>query len=249
MSRIVKFCGSLELTNSPAGPTGLLCALLARQLNLKICILDAKNGPLRVGGADAITARTQQYLEVTSNSKSTSSEKTSILQELLKRGIKCNSKLLLQLNGVASKLTAVIASTTYAGGQITSRQSHWWNSIPHTFYDNLLMIGQPYIESLFVSNLDVPIHYEEPVIDFSHTASPSTVTVKTAKRAIRAKYCIAADGARSFMRKALDIGWEGTKPNMVWTVMDCWIETTFPVGRQIVTLEVDGESRVAWIPR
>lgn len=111
------------------------------------------------------------------------------------------------------------------------------------------MIGQPYIESLFVSRLDIPVHYAEAVVEVSHTISESAVTVKTAKRSIRAKYCIAADGARSFVRNSLEIGWEGTKPNMVWTVMDCWIETTFPVGRQIVTLEIDGESRVAWIPR
>jgi phenol 2-monooxygenase len=111
------------------------------------------------------------------------------------------------------------------------------------------MIGQPYIEWLFVSNLDITVNYAEPVIDFSHTESPEVVIVETAKRTVRARYCIAADGARSFLRTKLEIGWEGMKPNMVWTVMDCWVETTFPVGKQIVTLEVDGESRVAWIPR
>ena len=111
------------------------------------------------------------------------------------------------------------------------------------------MIGQPFIERHFASHIDVPVHYNEPALSFSHTTSPLGVVVQTPKRTIRAKYCLAADGARSFMRNELGIGWEGTKPNMVWAVLDCWIDTTFPVTREIVTLQVDEESRMAWIPR
>lgn len=111
------------------------------------------------------------------------------------------------------------------------------------------MIGQPFIERHFAAHIDVPVSYNEPALSFSHTTFPLSVTVETAKRTVRAKYCLAADGARSFMRNALNIGWEGTKPNMVWAVLDCWIDTTFPVTREIVTLQVDGESRMAWIPR
>lgn len=141
------------------------------------------------------------------------------------------------------------ASTTYADGEFTSRQSKWWNGIPHTSYNNLLMIGQPYIERHFISHIDTPVYYDEPALSFSHTTSPLSVTVQTAKRTVRAKFCLAADGARSFFRNQLNIGWEGTKPNMVWAVLDCWIDTTFPVTREIITLQVDGESRMAWIPR
>ncbi|KAJ4310618.1 hypothetical protein N0V94_008347 [Neodidymelliopsis sp. IMI 364377] len=215
----------VDLVIIGAGPTGLLSALLARQLGLSVCILDAKQGPLEVGGADAITARTQQYLEVASNADKSNAKDAGLLAELLNRGVKCNN------------------------GEFTSRQSKWWNGIPHTFYNNLLMIGQPFIERHFASHIDTPVHYSEPALSFSHTTSPPSVTVHTAKRTVKATYCLAADGARSFMRNELGIGWEGTKPNMVWAVLDCWIDTTFPITREIVTLQVDGESRMAWIPR
>ncbi|KAG9195153.1 hypothetical protein G6011_273 [Alternaria panax] len=214
-----------------AGPTGLFSALLARQLGLDVCILDAKSGPLQVGGADAITARSQQYLEVASNFASNVNKDAGILGELLNNGVKCNT------------------SSIYADGEFTSRQSHWWNGIPHTFYNNLLMIGQPFIERHLVSYLDVPVNYSEPALSFSHSIAPLGVTVQTPKRTIKAKYCLASDGARSFMRGELGIGWEGDKPNMVWAVLDCWIDTTFPIGKEIVTLQSDGESRMAWIPR
>lgn len=111
------------------------------------------------------------------------------------------------------------------------------------------MIGQPFIERHFAAHIDAAVHYDEPALSFSHTTAPMSVTVQTAKRTVQAKFCIAADGARSFMRKALNIGWEGTKPNMVWAVLDCWIDGTFPVTREIITLQIDGESRLAWIPR
>ncbi|KAL1641858.1 hypothetical protein SLS61_009965 [Didymella pomorum] len=221
----------VDLVIIGAGPTGLLSALLARQLGLSVCILDAKQGPLEVGGADAITARTQQYLEVAGNAEQSYGKDAGLLGELLNWGVKCNT------------------STTYADGEFTSRQSKWWNGIPHTFYNNLLMIGQPYIERHFASHIDVSIHYDELALSFSHSTSSVSITVRTAKRTVEGKFCLAADGARSFVRSQLNIGWEGTKPNMVWAVLDCWIDTTFPVTREIVTLQVDGESRMAWIPR
>lgn len=66
--------------------------MLARQLGISVCVLDAKQGPLEVGGADAITARTQQYLEVAGNAEHTQKKDAGILAELLNRGVKCNSE-------------------------------------------------------------------------------------------------------------------------------------------------------------
>lgn len=80
------------LNGNLAGPTGLLSALLARQLDLTVCIFDSKEGPLEFGGADAITARTQQYLEIVGNFEKDDRRGAGILGELLKRGIKCNSE-------------------------------------------------------------------------------------------------------------------------------------------------------------
>lgn len=118
------------------------------------------------------------------------------------------------------------------------------------------MIGQPYIERHLTSYLDVPIHYGEPALALSHTHSVETpasdlqfALVQTAHRKVKARFCLAADGAKSFVRSELGIRWEGTKPNMVWAVLDCWIETTFPLAKEIVTLQIDGQSRMAWIPR
>jgi phenol 2-monooxygenase len=55
--------------------------VLARNLGLSVCIIDQAAGPLVVGRADALNARTQQLLDV-----------AGVLPELLPQGIKCNSK-------------------------------------------------------------------------------------------------------------------------------------------------------------
>ncbi len=45
-----------------AGPVGLLCAWLGRLCGLQMAIVDTTPGPLTVGRADALNARTLQLL-------------------------------------------------------------------------------------------------------------------------------------------------------------------------------------------
>lgn len=66
---------------------------------------------------------------------------------------------------------------------------------------------------------------------------------------IRSRYVVGADGARSTVRTALGINFTGTKPEMTWAVLDTFIDTDFHVCSEIVTFQLNQESRVAWIPR
>ncbi|KAH8883578.1 FAD binding domain-containing protein [Thozetella sp. PMI_491] len=201
------------------GPTGLLAGLLASRLGLTISIVDAKPGPLDLGRADALNARTQQYLEV-----------VGILDELLPQGLKCNT------------------SSTFADGDFKSRQSHWWTSLEHCEHPNFLMIGQPVVEELLVQRLDAPVHYNESAVTVSEDKTGVTIATDRG-RTIRSKFALAADGARSTVRQLLGIGFTGTKPEMVWAVLDTFIDTDFPVCSEIITFQLDGQSRVSWIPR
>ncbi|KAE8149944.1 monooxygenase [Aspergillus avenaceus] len=211
--------GNVDLVIVGGGPTGLTSAVLARSLGLSVYIIDAKDGPLEVGRADALNARTQQYLEVSGT-----------LHSLLPQGITCNT------------------SSTFEGGKFTSRQSQWWTSLAHTHRPNFLMLGQSRVEEALRQQLDISIDYGSHVVAIAETSEHVTVTTNRDK-VIRAKYAIASDGARSFVRRTLDIPFVGTKPEMVWAVLDTFLETDFPVCSEIISLQVDGQSRVAWIPR
>lgn len=110
------------------------------------------------------------------------------------------------------------------------------------------MIGQPEVEQVLLSRLKAPIRYGEKVVSISETESSVSVTTDLGQT-IRSKYAIAADGARSTIRNALGIDFAGTKPEMVWAVLDTFINTDFPVCSEIITFQLNGQSRVSWIPR
>ncbi|KAK1964630.1 putative monooxygenase [Colletotrichum sublineola] len=221
--------GSLQHNNTPetrvdlaiigGGPTGLLTGYLAEQLGVSVCIIDAKQGPLDLGRADALNARTQQYLEV-----------VGILDNLIPQGITCNT------------------SSTFADGNFKSRQSHWWTSLEHCFRKNFLMIGQPAVEKVLAERLKTPPSYGETVSSIAEDGSGVTTTTSKG-RTIRSRYAVGADGARSTVRNALGISFTGTKPEMVWAVLDTFIDTTFPVCSEIITFQLNGQSRISWIPR
>lgn len=110
------------------------------------------------------------------------------------------------------------------------------------------MISQPVIEALLSSHISDKIHYGERVVSLSE--DDTSVHINTDKgRRITSKYAIGADGARSMVRSALGITFTGTKPEMVWAVLDAFIETDFPQCPEIITFELNGQSRVSWIPR
>ncbi|CAM1507717.1 Fc.00g045650.m01.CDS01 [Cosmosporella sp. VM-42] len=209
----------VDVTIVGGGPTGLFTALLLHCLGVSVCVLDEKPAILKAGRADALNARTQQYFEV-----------AGILDELLPRGLKCNT------------------SSTFSRGEFKSRQNAWWVSIEHALHKNFLMIGQPVVEEVISRKLQgVVMHHEK--VNYI-TEDKNFVIVRTQSGCqFRSRFAVGADGARSMVRNSLGVGFVGTKPEMLWAVLDTFIETDFPVCPEIITFELGGQSRVSWIPR
>ncbi|EOD52644.1 putative fad binding domain containing protein [Neofusicoccum parvum UCRNP2] len=211
-----------DLTIVGAGPTGLTIALLARQLGLSVFIADKAPTSLPVGRADALNARSQQTLEV-----------VGVLDKLEPKGLKCNT------------------SSTFSDGNFVSRQNKWWVSLQNCFRPNFLMIGQSDVEAAMLSMLDVPCHHSHEALSIEECTVNGEDFVRTtfADKVVVSKYAVGADGARSMVRNALDIPFEGDKPNMNWHVLDTFIDTDFPCCPEIITFQVDGQARISWIPR
>ncbi|KAK8133584.1 FAD binding domain containing protein [Apiospora sp. TS-2023a] len=230
-----------ELVIIGGGPTGLLCALLALQFGISVSLIDAKESTLEAGRADGLNARTQEYLGVVGT-----------LDNLRPNGIVCN--------------TTPTASSTFANGAFQSRQSDWWTSLEHCLYKNMLIIGQPEVEKTLLLQLKTYRgNYEIPglAIHFGHHARSIVedgegVTVLSedvnengvhSQITTRAQFAIGADGARSMVRPRVGIRFEGTQPQMVWAVLDTFLDTEFPVCPEIISLQLNGQCRVLWIPR
>lgn len=110
------------------------------------------------------------------------------------------------------------------------------------------MLGQPVVESAIANRLRSPVYHNETLV--SITENEHSVTAETsAGRVIRSRYAVGADGAKSTVRTSLGIPFTGTKPEMIWAVLDTFIDTDFPVCSEIITFQLNGESRVSWIPR
>ncbi|KAH0601869.1 hypothetical protein MHUMG1_00748 [Metarhizium humberi] len=202
------------------GPTGLFTGLLLHRLGVSVCIIDGKPSTLELGRADALNARTQQYLEV-----------AKLLDELLPIGLKCNT------------------SSTFADGEFKSRQNTWWVGLENTLHKNFLMVGQPVVEKVIASKLgEGLVRFGEQVVSVTED-DEGVETVTDSGFRVRSKYAVGSDGARSMVRQAIGATFTGTKPEMLWAVLDTFIDTDFPLCPEIITFQLNGQSRVSWIPR
>ncbi|ELR23151.1 FAD-dependent oxidoreductase, putative [Acanthamoeba castellanii str. Neff] len=177
---------------------------------------------LPVGRADALNARSQQTLEV-----------VGVLDKLEPKGLKCNT------------------SSTFSDGNFVSRQNDWWVSLKNTARPNFLMIGQADVEAAMHSMLDITCHHGHEALNIEEVTIDGEDYVRTtfADKVIVSRYAVGADGAKSLVRNTLNIPFEGDKPNMVWHVLDTFIDTDFPVCPEIITFQVAGQARISWIPR
>ncbi len=141
-----------------------------------------------------------------------------------------------------------VASSTFGDGEFKSRQNQWWVSLEHTLHKNFLMIGQPVVEKMLSDKLEGHVHYGEDVKSISEDSNGVDV-VTSSGRKVRSTYALGADGSRSFVRKAIGATFTGSKPEMLWAVLDTFIDTDFPSCPEIITFQLNGQSRVSWIPR
>lgn len=204
-----------------AGPVGLMCGYLAYLSGMNVILLDKSDGPLKVGRADALNARTLQLLEV-----------AGLFDELYPLGKTCNT------------------SSVWANGQFLSRQSKWWDALDGCFHKHFLMLGQSHFEKLLDQKLrdeGVEIRRQTTVWDVATTEEGCT-TFLTSGDAIQSDFVIGADGSRSLVREILDIPFPIIRPEIVWAVIDGVISTDFPKVPEIIVFQAE-TSDVAWIPR
>lgn len=197
-----------------------MCAYLANISGLRTIIVDRSVGPLAVGRADALNARTLQLLAV-----------AGLFEDLYPLGKPCNT------------------SSVWANGEFISRQSSWWDQLDGCFHKHFLMLGQSYVEQCLDKRLRQwgGVMRSSDVKDV-RTTPDGCITVLTSGDEIRSKFVIGADGSRSFVRNLFNIPFEIIRPQITWAVIDGVIKTNFPKVPEIIVCQTDS-SDVAWIPR
>jgi 2-polyprenyl-6-methoxyphenol hydroxylase-like FAD-dependent oxidoreductase len=204
-----------------AGPVGLMCAYLGRLCGIDVIVIDKSEGPLEVGRADALNARTLQLLEL-----------VDLFDELYPLGKTCNT------------------SSVWANGQFVSRQSKWWEQLEGCLHKHFLMLGQSHLEKLLdrkLREIDAAVRRSTSIENIELNSTGCLTTLSTGER-IQSRYVIGADGAHSFVRNHFEVPFEITRPQIVWAVIDGIIETDFVKVPEIIVFQAE-TSDVAWIPR
>lgn len=204
-----------------AGPVGLLSAYLARLCGLRVVIFDKSEGPLEVGRADALNARTLQLFEI-----------VGLFGQLYPLGKPCNT------------------SSVWANGGFVSRQSHWWESLEGCLHKHFLMLGQSFVERLLdgqLSELGCPVKRRTEIKSLQVLETGCEVVTSDGET-ITSRYLIGADGSRSWVREHLEIPFSIVRPQIIWAVIDGVLDTDFPKVPEIIVFQNE-TSDVAWIPR
>jgi 2-polyprenyl-6-methoxyphenol hydroxylase-like FAD-dependent oxidoreductase len=204
-----------------AGPVGLMCAYLGQLCGMHTIIIDKSEGPLKVGRADALNARTLQFLEI-----------VNVFAELYPLGKICNT------------------SSVWADGQFISRQSSWWDELEGCMHKHFLMLGQSYLEKLLDKKLTTMGRAVKRLttIENIELNKEGCLTTLSNGEKIQSKYLIGADGSRSFVRNHCKIPFNIMRPQIIWAVIDGIIDTDFPKVSEIIVFQAE-TSDVAWIPR
>jgi 2-polyprenyl-6-methoxyphenol hydroxylase-like FAD-dependent oxidoreductase len=204
-----------------AGPVGLMCAYLGQLCGLRTVIVDRSSGPLEVGRADALNARTLQLLEI-----------VDLFDELYPLGKKCNT------------------SSVWSNGRFVSRQSSWWNELEGCLHKHFLMLGQSFIEKLLdekLKQVGAAVRRAATVTNVQLTEEGCLTSLSTGET-IHSRYVIGTDGSRSFVREQFNIPFQIARPQLIWAVIDGVVETDFPKVPEIIVFQSE-TSDVAWIPR
>lgn len=204
-----------------AGPVGLMCAYLAELCGIQTMIIDKSEGPLEIGRADALNARTLQLLEI-----------IDLFDDLYPLGKPCNT------------------SSVWNNGKFVSRQSQWWDELAGCFHKHFLMLGQTYIEKLLdqkLKSVSTGVNRSTEVCNVEIINDGCLVTLSTGET-IQSRYVIGADGPRSFVRNHFKVPFELHRPQIIWAAIDGVIETDFQKVPEIIVFQAE-TSDVAWIPR
>ena len=226
------------------GPAGLT---LARQLSvfpeIKTCIIESKPGPLLFGRADGVSCRTIEIMEAYNSS-----------ELILKESYWLNQ--ISYWDSDSKNHNKIVCTKKVNDPRIGLSE------FPHVVLNqarihDLLLDGMKNSSSQLEPNYNcelVDIKFNKKIFN-DPSKFPITATVlqkknkKNYKKEISARYIVGCDGARSRVRKKLNIPLIGDSSDSAWGVMDALVQTNFPDIRIKCFIKTKNHGSILVIPR
>jgi len=227
------------------GPAGLtLAAQLAAFPDIKTRIVEQKSGPLMLGQADGVACRTMEMFEAFGFSERVLKEaywvnETSFWKpDMKQRGDIVRAGRVQDTEDGLSEFPHVILNQARV----------------HEFYLDVIRNSPTRLEPDYSRRLlDLTI---APSSGDGEPAYPVTVRLERLDPAhegqeetVTARFVVGCDGARSAVRKSLELALEGDSANQAWGVMDVLAVTDFPDFRMKSAVQSANEGNLLLIPR
>jgi phenol 2-monooxygenase/3-hydroxybenzoate 4-monooxygenase len=202
------------------GPAGLtLAAQLAAFPDIRTCIVEQKDGPLRLGQADGIACRTMEMFEAFGFSGRVLQEACWINEVTFWKPDEGDAQRIVRHGRVQDTEDGLSEFPHVVLNQARV----------HDFYLDVMRNApsrlEPFYSRRFIGLSVDPHAADHPVtVCLERTAGPAAGTTET----VRARYVVGCDGARSGVRKAIGRQLVGDSANQAWGVMDVLAVTDFP---------------------
>lgn len=145
------------------------------------------------------------------------------------------------------------------GKEVQGRGWAFMENMKDTQWDFALVLRQKYQEEIFRRRLrelgvglEAPVELVDVHVDQGITVDMYRITAVTknrvtgVKETMKCKYLVGADGGRSFVRRALDVPFDGSTSEDKWVRIDGIIETDMPKTRVYGAIESPTHGNVLW---
>ncbi len=220
------------------GPAGLtLAAQLSAFPDIRTAIVEQKDGPLQLGQADGIACRTMEMFEA-----------FGFADRVMKEAYWVNETVFWKPD--PQQRDRIIRS-----GRVQDVEDGL-SEFPHVIL-NQARVHDFYLEYMRNAPTRMEPCYERKLLELAidtdpHAPYPVTVTLEGPAgqtQTVRARHVVGCDGARSAVRRALDIKLQGDSANQAWGVMDVLAVTDFPDIRLKAAIQSAQEGSALVIPR
>jgi len=223
------------------GPAGLtLAAQLSAFPAIRTVIVDQKTGPLQLGQADGIACRTMEMFEA-----------FGFVDRVLKEAYWVNETAFWKPLGEGADIVR--------SGRVQDTEDGL-SEFPHVIL-NQARVHDFYLETMRNGSARLEPDYGWRLTGFEVSGDPAEAFPVTARlervetdgvvtaATVKVRYLVGCDGARSVVRKSMDLDLHGDGANQAWGVMDVLALTDFPDIRLKSLIQSASDGSMLIIPR